>query len=126
MYQILIVEDEERLAAFVAKGFRKHGFLATVVSDGEQALAASQSHRYDAILLDLGLPVKDGWTVLKELRDRGDLSPVIVMTALSDVSQSVLVDKANDYLQKPFRFKTLLASVQRQIQAASLAAAAET
>lgn len=126
MYQILIVEDEEKLAAFVAKGFRKYGFVPTVVNDGEQALAASQSNRYDAILLDLGLPVKDGWTVLKELRDRGDLSPVIVMTALSDVSQSVLSAKANDYLQKPFRFKTLLASVQNQIQAASSATKSET
>lgn len=126
MYQILIVEDEKRLAAFVAKGFKKNGFLPTVVSDGEQALEVARQNHYDAILLDLGLPVKDGWTVLKELRDRGDLSPVIVMTALSDVGKSVLAAQANDYLQKPFRFKTLLASVQDQIQAASSAAPSET
>lgn len=115
MYQILIVEDEEKLAAFVAKGFRKNGFMPTVVTDGEQALTASKETHYDAILLDLGLPVKDGWTVLKELRDRGDSSPIIVMTALSDVSESVLSAQANDCLQKPFRFKALLAAVQNQI-----------
>ena len=125
MYQILIVEDEEKLAAFVAKGFKKYGFSPTVVNDGEQALRASQKNHYDAILLDLGLPVKDGWTVLKELRDHGDLSPVIVMTALSDVNQSVLLAQANDYLQKPFRFKALLESVQNQIQAASRVSTAE-
>ncbi len=115
MCQILIVEDEERLAAFVAKGFRKHGFTATVVTDGNQALEYSQVNTYDAILLDLGLPVKDGWAVLKELRDRGDLSPVIVMTALSDLRQAALAAKANDYLQKPFRFNDLLTAVQKQL-----------
>lgn len=115
MCQILIVEDEEKLAAFVAKGFRKYGFTATVVTNGEQALEVSQTNAYDAILLDLGLPVKDGWMVLKELRDRGNASPVIVMTALSDLRQAVLAAKANDYLQKPFRFKDLLAAVQRQL-----------
>ncbi len=115
MCQILIVEDEEKLAAFVAKGFRKYGFTVTVVTNGEQALEVSQTNAYDAILLDLGLPVKDGWMVLKELRDRGNASPVIVMTALSDLRQAVLAAKANDYLQKPFRFKDLLAAVQRQL-----------
>lgn len=126
MCQILIVEDEEKLAAFVAKGFRKYGYTATVVTDGEQALVASQEKHYDAIVLDLGLPVKDGWTVLKELRDRGDASPIIVMTARSDVDHSVLAAQANDYLQKPFRFKTLLESVQKQIQVVLSASKSET
>ncbi len=125
MYQILIVEDEEKLAAFVAKGLRKNGFIPTVVADGEQALTVSKENHYDAILLDLGLPVKDGWTVLRELRDRGDSAPIIVMTALSDVNESVLSAQANDYLQKPFRFKALLRSVQNQIQATSSAAKSE-
>ncbi|MEA5466833.1 response regulator transcription factor [Leptothoe sp. PORK10 BA2] len=117
MYQILIVEDEIHLAAFVAKGFRKHGYIPTVVNDGAQALVALEDKHYDAVLLDLGLPVKDGWTVLRELRERGDTPPVIVMTALNDVSQAVLAAKANDFLQKPFRFKMLLESVQNLIQA---------
>ncbi|EDX86480.1 hypothetical protein S7335_4184 [Synechococcus sp. PCC 7335] len=121
MNQILIVEDEENLAAFIAKGFRKHGFDITVAVDGNQALAASEAQTYDAILLDLRLPVKDGWTVLRELRNRGVLSPVIVMTAMSDLQQDVLAERANDYLQKPFRFKELLAAVERQITASSAA-----
>lgn len=115
MNTILIVEDEARLAAFVAKGFKKYGFETTIAADGEQALAASQENTYDAILLDLGLPIKDGWTVLKELRARCDRSPVIVMTARSKDESSAIAEQANDYLQKPFRFKELLKRVQQQL-----------
>ena len=126
MYEVLIVEDEKNLASFVDKGLRKYGFITAIAADGEQAIAASKTHRYDAILLDLGLPVKDGWTVLKELRDRGDRSPVIVMTAMSDLRQEALAAQANDYLQKPFRVKELLSAVQKQTAAPSLAISSET
>ena len=115
MHQILIVEDEQKLAAFVAKGCQKYGYNTTVVNDGEQALQAAQAHIHDVILLDLGLPIKDGWTVLKELRDRGDDRPVIVVTAMNDLRQKVLAAGANDYVPKPFRFMDLLAAVRRQI-----------
>lgn len=117
MCQILIVEDEKNLAAFIAKGFQKYGFTTTVVTDGEEALKVSKMHTYDAVVLDLGLPIKDGWAVLRELRDRGDCSPVIVITALSDLRQAALSAQANDYLQKPFRFAELLTAVKRQITA---------
>ncbi|MEM9906460.1 MAG: response regulator [Cyanobacteria bacterium P01_D01_bin.44] len=116
MRQILIVEDERNLAAFVAKGFRKYGFTTTVVTDGEQALQATQENFYDVVLLDLGLPIKDGWEVLKELRARGDQHPVIVVTALSDLRQEALAAGANDYVPKPFRFMDLLAAVRRQLE----------
>jgi len=115
MSKILIVEDERRLAAFVEKGFRKYNFSTTVVSDGEQALQATRTGCYDVILLDLGLPVKDGWAVLRELRSQGAALPVVVMTALSDLKREVLAAGANDYIPKPFRFKELLVVVQRQI-----------
>ena len=115
MSKILIVEDEQRLAAFVEKGFRKHHFSTTVVGDGEQALQATRTGCYDIILLDLGLPVKDGWAVIEELRSQGTALPVVVMTALSDLKQEVLAAGANDYIPKPFRFKDLLAAVQKQI-----------
>jgi len=117
MCRILIVEDEESLSSFVVKGFRKHGYCTTVVADGEEALRITKSHHYEAILLDLGLPIKDGWEVLKELRDRGDTSPVIIMTAMSDLRQDALAAYANDYLQKPFRFKELLTAVQQLVSA---------
>ncbi len=126
MYKILIVEDEEKLSAFIVKGFQKHGFSATVAADGEQALEISQMDTYDAILLDLGLPGKDGWAVLKELRDRGDFPPIIVMTALSDLHQAVLAARANDYLQKPFRFSELLAMTQQHIAMTQSAKSSET
>lgn len=115
MYHVLIVEDERKLAAFVAKGFKKYGFRTTVVADGEQALQATEAQAFDVILLDLGLPVKDGWTVLKTLRDRGDKRPVIIVTALSDLRQEALAAGANDYVPKPFRFMDLLAAVRAQI-----------
>lgn len=113
MNSILIVEDEARLALFIAKGFKKHGFTTTIVSDGEQALKISRETDYDAILLDLGLPIKDGWMVLKELRDSGNHAPVIVMTARSESRAAALSAQANDYLQKPFRFTQLLKMVQQ-------------
>ncbi|MEM9087698.1 MAG: response regulator transcription factor [Cyanobacteria bacterium P01_F01_bin.53] len=115
MNRILIVEDEENLASFIEKGLKKRGFHTTLAADGNQALEAAKAQIYDAILLDLGLPVKDGWMVLKELRDRGDFSPVIVMSAMGDLRQEVLAKQANDYLQKPFRFTELLAAIARQI-----------
>ncbi|MEO1402628.1 MAG: response regulator [Cyanobacteria bacterium J06635_1] len=111
MCRVLIVEDEEKLAAFVAKGFRRHGFIPTVVTDGEQALRLTQTNTYDVILLDLGLPLKDGWAVLRELRARGDNHPVVVMTAFSDRRQDVLAAGANGYIPKPFRFRDLLTMV---------------
>ena len=117
MNNILIVEDEEKLAAFIAKGFTKYGFTTTIVADGAQALQASETNTYDAILLDLGLPVKDGWTVLKELRARDDRSPVIVMTARSECRSDALSRQANDYIQKPFRFSELLKRVQQIVLA---------
>ncbi|MEO0457539.1 MAG: response regulator [Cyanobacteria bacterium P01_A01_bin.114] len=116
MHQILIIEDEKRLAAFLAKGFRKNGFIPTIVTDGEEALQATQENTYDVILLDLGLPIKDGWEVLTELRARGDKRPVIVVTALSDLRQEALAAGANDYVPKPFRFADLLSVVEEQLE----------
>lgn len=116
MSNILIVEDEDRLAAFVVKGFQKYGHTTAVAADGAQALKMSQANNYDAIVLDLGLPVKDGWSVLKELRAQGSAVPVIVMTARSECRQAALAAQANGYLQKPFRFKELMKAVQGQIE----------
>lgn len=116
MSKILVVEDEKRLAALVEKGLQKYGFFTESVSNGEQALQAAQGETYDAILLDLGLPIKDGWVVLKELRHRGDDIPVIVMTAGEHSRQDVLEAGADDLVSKPFRFKDLLGAVQQQVE----------
>jgi two-component system, OmpR family, copper resistance phosphate regulon response regulator CusR len=111
---ILIAEDEARLAAFVEKGLRKSGFDVLVASDGEEAIALLGQTQIDLVLLDLGLPIKDGWTVLRETRSQDVNVPVIVVTALGDEQnrQQVLAAGANDYLAKPFRFSELLTKIQ--------------
>lgn len=119
MNRILIVEDEARLAAFVEKGLRKNGFQTTIAEDGEQAILQTESGDFDLVLLDLGLPIKDGWTVLRELRNKGKAYPVIIVTANSDDGNKVAAMKAgaNDFLTKPFRFKDLLQAVMTHLSA---------
>lgn len=117
MNQILIVEDEARLAAFVEKGLKKNGFNTVVAEDGEQAVSLAQSSNFDLMLLDLNLPVKDGWTVLRELRNNGKQLPIIIITALVDERNktAALNAGANDYITKPFSFQDLLARVRTQL-----------
>jgi DNA-binding response OmpR family regulator len=114
---ILIAEDERRIAAFIEKGLRKYGFSTAIATDGEQAVLMAQSDEFDLLLLDLGLPVKDGWTVLAELRRQGKQLPVIIVTARDDVAQKKvgLQYGANDYITKPFRFQDLLARVRTHL-----------
>jgi DNA-binding response OmpR family regulator len=115
MSQILIVEDEPRIAAFLEKGLQKHGYDTAVAIDGEEAIQMVQKDVFDLLLLDLGLPIKDGWTVLKELQQHDQPVPaVIILTARSgdgDRSQSLRLG-AKDYLTKPFRFNDLLDRVK--------------
>lgn len=122
MCRILIVEDEARLAAFIEKGLRKNGFTTILAEDGQQAIDLATSQSFTLLLLDLGLPVKDGWSVLRELRQQGQQMPIIVLTALSsDNRRAVLASGANDYLIKPFRFNDLLGKIRLQM-ASSLGA----
>ena len=115
MSRILIVEDEKRIAIFLEKGLQRSGFSTTIASDGEQALQVMQQEAYDAILLDLGLPVKDGWAVLRELRNQGDKCPVILVTAVQASRKAALLAGANDCVAKPFRFKELLTAINKQL-----------
>lgn len=114
MKRILIAEDEDRLASFLEKGLKKHGFTTAVAPDGNQAVLMAQSGDFDLLLLDLGLPVIDGWTVLKLLRSQADERPIIIVTARADEKDrlTALAYGANDYVIKPFRFVDLLARVQ--------------
>jgi two-component system, OmpR family, copper resistance phosphate regulon response regulator CusR len=113
MNRILIAEDEARLAAFIEKGLQKSGFSTAVAEDGEKALMMAATGDYKILLLDVGLPVKDGWAVLKEIRQQDKAFPVIIVTALNDASQSIAFQLgANDYVKKPFRFNELLAKVK--------------
>jgi two-component system, OmpR family, copper resistance phosphate regulon response regulator CusR len=116
MFQILIVEDEPRIAAFLEKGLQKHGYQTTVAVNGEEATQLVQQQQFDLMLLDLGLPIKDGWTVLKELRQlaQQNVPEVIILTARSDDSdrRNSIQLGARDYLTKPFRFNDLLSRVK--------------
>ncbi len=114
MSKILIVEDEDRVAAFIEKGLKMSGFKTTIAEDGQQALAISAQGNFDLILLDLGLPIVDGLTVLQEMRRRGETQPIIIVTAQKDDNQQAIAlgHGANAYITKPFRFADLLATVQ--------------
>lgn len=118
MARILIVEDEPRLAAFLEKGLRSSGFTSTVVGDGHTATAVAGAEDFDLILLDLGLPGKDGLQVLRELRGAGNRVPVIILTARDDTGDRVagLEAGADDYLGKPFQFEELLARIRARLR----------
>ena len=115
MSRILIVEDEQRLAAFVEKGLRQNGFTTQIAADGQQALEAVRSQTFNLMILDLGLPKIDGWDVLKALQSLGNSPPVIVVTAQTDVREAALQAGASDHLAKPFRFQDLLTAVKAQL-----------
>jgi DNA-binding response OmpR family regulator len=113
MSSILIAEDEPRIASFVQKGLRANGFAAAVVDNGLLAREQALSGRHDLLVLDIGLPHMDGFTVLAELRASGSRLPVIVLTARDSVAG--LEGGANDYMAKPFRFEELLARIRRRL-----------
>jgi two-component system response regulator QseB len=118
MNRILIAEDEPRLASFLEKGLRSNGFATTVAEDGAKASLMARDQEFDLLVLDLGLPGKDGTEVLRELRSSGQRMPVIILTARDDVSDKVsgLEGGADDYVTKPFRFEELLARVRARLR----------
>lgn len=124
MNRILIAEDEPRIASFLEKGLRAKGFTTIVAEDGQKAVRIADSRDFDLMLLDLGLPKKDGYQVLEELRGRGDRLPVIILTARDDVRDKVagLEGGADDYVTKPFRFEELLARVRVRLRDRNLPA----
>ncbi len=116
--RILIAEDEPRIAAFLEKGLRTSGFTTAVAKDGHEALSYAQSGDFDLLILDIGLPGKDGWMVLEELRGQGEHLPIVILSARDEVSDKVagLEGGADDYVTKPFRFEELLARVRARLR----------
>jgi two-component system copper resistance phosphate regulon response regulator CusR len=112
--RILLVEDESRVAAFIAKGLREQTYAVDTVPDGEQAVYRATVHEYDVVILDVMLPIKDGHTVCRELRAGGFCAPILMLTARASVDDRVagLDCGADDYLAKPFDFKELLARLR--------------
>lgn len=118
MNRILIAEDEERIASFVERGLRSNGFVTTVVGDGETAYQEGATGNYDLMVLDIGLPRVDGFTVLRRLREARVAMPVVILTARDSVRDKVagLEGGADDYLAKPFAFEELLARVRLRLR----------
>jgi DNA-binding response OmpR family regulator len=118
MTRILIAEDEERIASFVEKGLRAAGFTVAVAADGATALHEAQGGQYELMILDVGLPVIDGFQILEALRGEGNPIAVIVLTARNSAGDTVrgLEGGANDYMAKPFRFDELLARVRLRLK----------
>ena len=112
--RVLLVEDDQRIAHFVAKGLRENTYAVDVAVDGGAALYQSAINVYDAIVLDVMLPVKDGFAVCRELRETGVKTPVLMLTARDAVEDKVvgLDAGADDYLTKPFAFDELLARLR--------------
>ncbi len=121
MNRVLIVEDEERIAAFIAKGLRSEGFTPTVARDGTTGLDLALSGEFDLVVLDLGLPGTDGFTVLRRLRENRPALPVLVLTARDSVSDTVaaLEGGAADHMTKPFRFAELVARIRLRLRTVS-------
>ncbi|MDR3440116.1 response regulator transcription factor [Telmatospirillum sp.] len=116
--RLLLIEDNDRLAGFIAAGLGKAGFAVDQVATAADGEAALRSMRYEVVILDLGLPDADGLTVLAALRGRGDSTSVIVLTARDGVGDRVagLNQGADDYLLKPFAMEELIARVRVQLR----------
>lgn len=119
MARILIVEDEQRIAAFVAKGLRAEGHQTLIAGDGPSGVDHALSGEFDLVVLDIGLPGIDGFEVLEQLRAQGSRVPVIVLTARDSVGDTVsaLEGGADDYMPKPFRFAELNARIKLRLRA---------
>jgi DNA-binding response OmpR family regulator len=116
--RILIIEDEDRISSFVAKGLKSSGFQPTIADTGREGGYLAQTGDFELIILDLGLPDEDGFSVLKRIRNAQVATPVIILTARSSIDDTVagLENGADDYMAKPFRLEELLARVRLRLR----------
>ena len=112
--RVLLAEDEPRVARFVARGLRENAYAVDVAANGDDALYQAAINQYDAIILDVMLPRRDGFAVCRELRANGNHTPVLMLTARDAVEDRIagLDCGADDYLTKPFAFGELLARLR--------------
>ena len=118
MNQILMIEDEPRISAFVSKGLRAEGFATTVATTGREGLVLALTGGFELVILDLGLPDIDGFEVLQRIRAQDEQLPVIILTARTSADDTVtgLTSGADDYMPKPFRFAELVARVRLRLR----------
>jgi two-component system, OmpR family, copper resistance phosphate regulon response regulator CusR len=112
--KLLVVEDDPKAAKFLKKGLGEEGFVVDVCHDGQDGLHAALSRQYSLMVLDVMLPVMDGWQVLQEMRARACEMPVLMLTAQDSVAHRIrgLSHGADDYLVKPFAFGELTARIR--------------
>ena len=112
--RVLVADDDERLAAVVSRGLTEEGYAVDVAHDGEEAQYYAEINDYDLIVLDIMMPVQDGLSVCRSLRDNGLSTPILMLTARDAVADRVagLDTGADDYLVKPFAFDELVARVR--------------
>jgi DNA-binding response OmpR family regulator len=121
--RILIAEDDPRIAATLEQGLSAHGYTTLVADDGEKAQSLSLTDSFDLLILDMGLPGREGFHVLQELRSRGKTLPVLVLTGRPERDVAACLEAgADDYMRKPFDFDELLARVRRRLDSAQRAA----
>ena len=114
MMRALIIEDDEVVAKFIAKGLRQHGYLVDVARDGRDGLFHALEQAYDVMVVDRMLPGLDGLSVLKTVRSAGNTTPILILSALAEVDNRVegLRAGGDDYLTKPFAFSELIARLE--------------
>jgi DNA-binding response OmpR family regulator len=118
MARILIAEDDPLIGSFIEKGLRATGFSTLLARDGEEALALGLSEEFDLLILDMGLPEREGLHVLQELRSKGKRLPILVLTGRTERDVVTCLEAgADDYMRKPFIFDELLARVRTRLRA---------
>jgi CheY-like chemotaxis protein len=115
-HPILIVDDDPSILSTVSDILEFEGYPVATATNGAEALAALENVHPGLILLDMRMPVLDGWGFARELKDRGVALPILVMTAAQDASRWAQEIGANGYLSKPFQLMELLTAVQRYLE----------
>ena len=117
MARILIAEDDPLIGSFIEKGLRSNGYSTLLADDGEQAEFLGLTEEFDLLILDMGLPEREGLHVLQELRSRGKRLPVLVLTGRPERDVVTCLEAgADDYMRKPFVFEELLARVRVRLR----------
>jgi two-component system OmpR family response regulator len=119
--RILVVEDDSKIASFVVKGLRQHGFAVDHADDGDEGLSLIRTVTYDAAILDIMLPGLDGLSLLRQARQEHIFTPILILSAKVSVDDRItgLQAGGDDYMTKPFAFSELLARVQALIRRAT-------
>jgi len=125
--RILLIEDEKKTAAYLAKGLGEEGFQVTTAADGEAGLDLALAKTFDLFIIDVMLPKRDGWSIVATLKRKEIRTPILLLTARDSVRDRVkgLALGADDYLVKPFAFSELLARVRSVLRRSSVQQACE-